>query len=194
MTVRAGFIQGGTALSAGVELAIFLITTIGVYAPSCSMTMPRDLAQLVAMSEPRRVLELAAGAGIVTRHLRDLLPPATHLTATDLNPPMIDVARTKFNVGEQVEFQLADATALPFPDGAFDAVIFQFGVMFFPDKDKSYREVNRVLARAGGRYVFSVWDRDGRHGRIVERLPAASSPSIRRSSTKCRSAIIKSTR
>ena len=48
--------------------------------------------ELVATSEPRRVLELAAGTAIVTRHLRDLLPSATHLTASDLNPPMLDVA------------------------------------------------------------------------------------------------------
>jgi ubiquinone/menaquinone biosynthesis C-methylase UbiE len=47
--------------------------------------------------------------------------------------------------------------ALPFADGSFDAVVCQFGVMFFPDKRKSYSEVLRVLA-PGGRYVFSVWD------------------------------------
>ncbi len=120
----------------------------------------KDMAQLVAAFEPRRVLELAAGTGIVARRLRDSLPPTTHLTATDLNPPMLEVERPKFNAGEQVEFQLADAMALPFPDGTFDAVVCQFGIMFFPDKDKSYREVHRVLAH-GGRYVFSVWDRDG---------------------------------
>ena len=53
-------------------------------------------------------------------------------------------------------FQTADATALPFADGEFDAVLCQFGVMFFPDKDKAYREVYRVLA-TGGHYVFTVW-------------------------------------
>jgi ubiquinone/menaquinone biosynthesis C-methylase UbiE len=116
-----------------------------------------DIAQRVAACSPARVLETAAGTGIVTRRLRDVLPAGVSLTATDLFPPMLDIARAKFRPGEQVEFQPADATALPFPDGSFDAVVCQFGVMFFPDKDKSYREVHRVLA-PGGRYLFSVWD------------------------------------
>lgn len=116
-----------------------------------------EMARRVAACAPARVLEMAAGTGIVTRQLRDLLPEHTVLTATDLNPPMLDVARGKFRPDERVDFQPADATNLPFPDGAFDAVVCQFGVMFFPDKDRSYREVHRVLA-PGGRYLFSVWD------------------------------------
>jgi ubiquinone/menaquinone biosynthesis C-methylase UbiE len=116
-----------------------------------------DMARRVAAVKPKRVLETAAGTGIVTRQLRDTLPADTHLTATDLNPPMLAVAKTKFAGNEQVEFKPADATALPFADGSFDAVVCQFGVMFYPDKDQSYREVRRVLA-PGGRYLFSVWD------------------------------------
>ena len=116
-----------------------------------------DIARRAAACIPTRVLETAAGTGIVTRQLRDFLPPGVHVAATDLNAPMLEVARTKFRSGEQVEFQPADATALPFSDGAFEAVVCQFGVMFFPQKDTSYREVHRVLS-PGGRYLFSVWD------------------------------------
>jgi SAM-dependent methyltransferase len=116
-----------------------------------------DMARRAAASAPRRVLETCAGTGIVTRRLRDMLAASTQLVATDLNPPMLEVARGKFKSGEAVEFQPADATELPFPDRSFDAVVCQFGVMFFPDKEKSYREAHRVLA-PGGRYLFSVWD------------------------------------
>ena len=116
-----------------------------------------DIAQRTAASSPGRVLETAAGTGIVTRRLRDALPKDAHLIATDLNPPMLEAARAKFAPGERVEFRPADATALPFADGSFDAVVCQFGVMFYPDKDKSYREVSRVLT-PGGHYLFSVWD------------------------------------
>jgi ubiquinone/menaquinone biosynthesis C-methylase UbiE len=116
-----------------------------------------DMARRVAAVNPMRVLEIAAGTGIVTRQLRDCLPSGARLTATDLNQAMLDVARTKFQAMEQIEFQTADASALPFPDAAFDAVVCQFGVMFFPDKEKSYREVHRVLAPRG-HYFFSVWD------------------------------------
>jgi SAM-dependent methyltransferase len=116
-----------------------------------------DIARRVAASAPARVLEIAAGTGIVTRRLRDLLPPASDITATDLNPPMLEVARRKFAAGESVTFQPADATALPFPESSFDAIVCQFGLMFFPDKEEAYREACRVLVH-GGRYVFSVWD------------------------------------
>jgi ubiquinone/menaquinone biosynthesis C-methylase UbiE len=134
-------------------------------------------ARLVAGYAPSRVLETGAGTGIVTRRLRDLLPATTRLIATDLNPPMLDVARKKFHPDEPVEFQQADAIALPFADASFDAVVCQFSVMFFPEKEKSYREAYRVLA-PGGRYVFSVWDGDyNRHGRIADEVAAQFFPT-----------------
>jgi ubiquinone/menaquinone biosynthesis C-methylase UbiE len=130
-----------------------------------------DLARRVATLNPRQVLETAAGTGIVTRALRDVLPAKATLTATDLNIPMLEIAATKFRLGEAIEFRPADATALPFDDASFDAIVCQFGVMFFPDKDKSYREAFRVLT-PGGHYVFSVWD-SHRHnpiGRIAHEV------------------------
>jgi len=139
-------------------------------------------ARLVAGYAPSRVLETGAGTGIVTRCLRDLLPATTRLIATDLNPPMLDIARKKFQPDEAIEFRHADAMALPFADAGFDAVVCQFGVMFFPEKEKSYREAYRVLA-PGGRYVFSVWDdspnRQGgmRHGRFVDEVAAQFFPT-----------------
>jgi ubiquinone/menaquinone biosynthesis C-methylase UbiE len=137
-----------------------------------------DIATRTAAYGPVRVLETAAGTGIVTRKLRDLLPPGVHVTATDLNAPMLEVARTKFKSGEKVEFRPADAAALPFSDGSFDAVVCQFGVMFFPQKDASYREVYRVLA-SGGRYLFSVWDSHQHNpfGRIAHEITARFFPA-----------------
>jgi ubiquinone/menaquinone biosynthesis C-methylase UbiE len=134
-------------------------------------------ARLVASYAPSRVLETGAGTGIVTRRLRDLLPATTRLIATDLNQPMLDVARKKFRPDEPIEFQDADATALPFVDASFDAVVCQFSVMFFPEMAKSYREAYRVLA-PGGRYVFTVWDGDyNRHGRIADEVAAQFFPA-----------------
>jgi ubiquinone/menaquinone biosynthesis C-methylase UbiE len=115
-----------------------------------------DVAKRVAAFAPKRVLETAAGTGIVTRRLKDALQDA-EITATDLNPSMLERAAAKFKRGETIEFRPADATALPFADAAFDVVVCQFGVMFYPDKEKSYREAHRVL-KANGRYLFSVWD------------------------------------
>jgi SAM-dependent methyltransferase len=137
-----------------------------------------DIVRRTAASDPARVLELAAGTGIVTRKLRDGLARTAHLTATDLNPPMLEIARLKFAAGEQVDFRPADATALPFPDSAFDAIVCQFGVMFFPDKDKAYREAYRAL-RPGGRYVFNVWDSHeyNRFARLTHQVVGGFFPS-----------------
>jgi ubiquinone/menaquinone biosynthesis C-methylase UbiE len=114
------------------------------------------LAARVARLGATRVLETAAGTGIATRALRAALPPGTSMVATDLNQPMLDHAATQLPSG--VEWRQADATALPFGDGEFDAVVCQFGVMFFPDKLVGFREARRVLRRRGT-FVFSVWDR-----------------------------------
>jgi ubiquinone/menaquinone biosynthesis C-methylase UbiE len=116
----------------------------------------RDLARRAAAMRPARVLELAAGTGVASRKLRDVLPKETHLTVTDLNAPMLEVARAKFNSDENVAFVTADAMQLDFPDNEFDLIVCQFGVMFFPDKVAAFREAHRVL-RSGGAYIFNTW-------------------------------------
>lgn len=117
----------------------------------------RDLAERLRPRAPRRILELAAGTGTVTRALAAELPETSSIVATDLNPGMLEQAK-KLGASRPVEWQLADATALPFADASFDAVVCQFGAMFFPDKPKAYAQVRRVLA-PGGFFLFSVWDR-----------------------------------
>ncbi len=116
-----------------------------------------DLAARVAAGPAARVLETAAGTGILTRALHRVLPGAAEIVATDLNQPMLVFAASQSGA-ERVQWQRADALSLPFPDHSFDVVACQFGAMFFPDKVAGYREARRVL-RPGGRFVFSVWDR-----------------------------------
>jgi ubiquinone/menaquinone biosynthesis C-methylase UbiE len=103
------------------------------------------------------VLEIACGTGIVTRRLCDALPASTEIVATDLNPDMFEFAKAKFEKDENVRWQQADASALPFPDASFDAVVCQFGFMFVPDKAAAMRESHRVL-RSSGVFLFNVWD------------------------------------
>jgi len=116
-----------------------------------------DLAKRLTSRRLARVLEIAAGTGVVTRHLASLLPEDVSIIATDLNQPMLDLA-SKLGTARPVEWRQADAMQLPFEDGSFDAVVCQFGAMFFPDKSKAYAEARRVL-RAGGVLLFNVWDR-----------------------------------
>jgi len=104
----------------------------------------------------RRILETAAGTGILTEALARILPSEVTITATDLNQAMINLGKVRPGM-ERVTWQPADATKLPFADGAFDLIVCQFGVMFFPDKRASFNEGFRVLS-PGGTYLFVVWD------------------------------------
>src|SRR5436309_15716479 len=117
----------------------------------------KDLVLRLAGKKYERILEIACGTGIVTRRLRDALPATTEIIATDLNPDMFEFAKPKFRNGENVLWQPADASALPFPNCSSDAAVCQFGVMFVPDKAAAMRESYRVL-RSGGVFLFNVWD------------------------------------
>jgi SAM-dependent methyltransferase len=119
-----------------------------------------DIAKRLASPSVGRpiahLLEVACGTGVVTRQLA-ALPRIGSIVATDLNQAMLDQAKT-IGTRRPVEWRPADAMQLPFPDASFDAVVIQFGAMFFPDKAKAYAEVLRVL-KPGGLFLFNVWDR-----------------------------------
>lgn len=115
-----------------------------------------DLAGRLTDIAQGRILETAAGTGIVTRAIAKTLPPQIEITATDLNQAMLDHAQSRLQA-PNVRWLQADAQALPFQNCSFDAVVCQFGVMFFPDKLSGYREALRVL-KPGGRFLFNVWN------------------------------------
>lgn len=115
-----------------------------------------EVARRAREFQPRRIIEVAAGTGIVTQALAAALPEA-EIVATDLNQAMLDVAAQKIG-SENVAFRVANAQDLPFNDGEVDLVVSQFGVMFYPDKVKGNSEARRVL-RDGGRYIAVIWDR-----------------------------------
>lgn len=117
-----------------------------------------DLARRVACCTSGAVLEMACGTGILTQQLRTHLEPTVMLTATDLNPGMLDYAQKKLKHLDGITWQQADIADLPFPDASFHAVVCQFGLMFVPDKDRAFHEMRRVLVK-DGLLAFSVWDR-----------------------------------
>ena len=118
----------------------------------------RDLADRLAKIQPQDLLETAAGTGALSRAIASRLPAQVPIVATDLNQPMLDRAAAHDPMNGRINWRQADALALPFADQSFDAVVCQFGVMFFPDKVQGYKEARRVL-KPGGSFLFNVWDR-----------------------------------
>ncbi len=116
-----------------------------------------DLAERAAALAPQTVLETAAGSGVVTRALASRLASDARYIVTDLNQPMLDHAANKQGTDERITWRQADALDLPFDSASFDAVVCQFGVMFFPDRVAGYAEARRVL-KPGGSFLFNVWD------------------------------------
>jgi SAM-dependent methyltransferase len=120
--------------------------------PSVFRPFAVDLARRVSARRPQRVLELAAGTGVLTRELVGAVGSA-EVTATDLNDAMIELGRRRV---PGATWRQADAMALPFDAGQFDLIACQFGVMFFPDKPAAFAEARRVLTPEGT-VLFSTW-------------------------------------
>jgi ubiquinone/menaquinone biosynthesis C-methylase UbiE len=115
-----------------------------------------DLTERIIALNPKKILEVACGTGIVTQHLLKAIPPSATITATDINPGMLALAKQKVANDDRVKLQVVDAHVLPFEDNSFDCIFAQFGVMFYGDKPKAYAEAMRVL-HPGGTFIFNTW-------------------------------------
>jgi len=137
-----------------------------------------DLVARVPVRPGIRVLEIACGTGIVTARLWNQLRGQGSLVATDLNESMLAYAQTQVPAAPGLEWRQVDATKLPFPDLMFDAVVCEFGLMFFPDKAASAAEAFRVL-HPGGCWLFNVWDalERNRIGALANETVAAFFPT-----------------
>jgi len=100
------------------------------------------------------VLDVACGTGILVRELAAQVGPSGSVAGLDLLPGMLEVAK---RIAPNIEWKQGTAESLPFPDQSFDVVVSQFGLMFFPDRTRSLREMLRVLT-PGGHLAVAVWD------------------------------------
>jgi SAM-dependent methyltransferase len=115
------------------------------------------LLDLVELRSGERVLDVACGTGVVSRLAARGVAPGGTVTGLDLNEGMLSVAgRLPLPPGLTIDWRQGSALDLPFADQAFDVVVCQHGVMFFPDRLKALREMRRVLT-PGGRVALSVW-------------------------------------
>jgi len=111
------------------------------------------IADAVATKPGDRVLDVACGTGAVTRELVARVGATGAVSALDLAPGMVAVARPK---APTADIREGNAQALPWPDASFDAVVCQFGLMFFADRVQAVREMLRVLV-PDGRLAVSTW-------------------------------------
>ena len=96
-----------------------------------------------------RVLDIATGTGLSAEAALAAVGPCGHVTGADLSPAMVERARERLGKAANVLVSVEDAQALSFPDGSFDAVLCNLGLMFFPDPVRGLSEFRRVLRRSG---------------------------------------------
>lgn len=126
--------------------ALFVPALFGQWAPK--------VADAALIQPGQRVLDVACGTGILAREIASRIGPAGRVVGIDPNPGMLAAAK---QIAPAVEWREGVAESLPFPDQSFDAVVSQFGLIFFTDRRQALREMLRVLA-PGGRLAVAVWD------------------------------------
>jgi ubiquinone/menaquinone biosynthesis C-methylase UbiE len=124
------------------------------FLPAIFNEWPPRVAELAELEPGMRVLDVACGTGVLSLVVAEVVMPDGAVVGLDLNPGMLDVARRK---APRIDWREASAEAIPFEDATFDAVVSQFGLMFFEDKARAIREMVRVL-RPAGRLAVAVWD------------------------------------
>ncbi len=141
-----------------------------------------ELAEALDLRSGQRVLDVAAGNGNATLAAARR---GCHVTSTDYVPALLERAGERAAADRlSIDFREADAENLPFEDGAFDAVMSTFGVMFTPDQDRAASELMRVCRR-GGKIGLANWTPDGFIGRlfgtigkVVAPPPGVRSPAL----------------
>ncbi len=131
------------------------------------------LAEAADVRAGERVLDVAAGNGNATLAAARRF---ARVTSTDYVPHLLEKGAARAEAeGLDVDFQVADAEALPFADGAFDVVLSTFGAMFTPDQNRTAGELRRVVRR-GGRIGLANWTPEGFIGQLFRMIGAYVPP------------------
>jgi SAM-dependent methyltransferase len=125
-----------------------------LFVPALFRQWAPKVAEAAQIQLGQRVLDVACGTGILAREIASRVGSVGRVVGIDPSPGMVAVAK---QLGPSVEWREGIAEALPFPDQSFEAVVSQFGLMFFTDRRQALREMLRVLT-PGGRLAIAVWD------------------------------------
>ena len=135
-----------------------------VFVPGLLGLWVSRVADAARIQPGQRALDVACGTGVLAREMAVRIGSAGHVVGVDPNRGMLEVAK---QLASEVEWREGVAESLPFGDHSFDAVVSQFGLMFFTDRCQALREMLRVLT-PGGRLVVAVWD-------VLDSMPAFAS-------------------
>src|SRR5919106_2120986 len=125
------------------------------FVPVIATPLATNLIDTAALRRGERVLDVACGTGVVTRLAAERVGDTGTVAGIDLNPGMLEVARSVTPSNMVIEWHQSSAEAMPLPDESFDVVLCQMGLQFVPDKPAALREMRRVLVR-GGRLILNV--------------------------------------
>lgn len=125
-----------------------------LHVPALFQQWAQRLLEVAGVGAGHRVLDLACGTGALAREASRRVGSEGRVDGLDLDPGMLVVAKEK---APGAFFRQGAAELLPYAAQTFDAVICQFGLMFFRDRQLALRESARVLA-PGGRFVAAIWD------------------------------------
>ena len=139
--------------AAGAYDALMVPALFGPWAPV--------VADAGRIAEGERVLDVACGTGVLAREVAQRVGEEGFVAGVDANEGMLALAG---RLSPDIEWRHGRAESLPYPDQSFDAVVSQFGLMFFADRIAALREALRVL-EDGGRLAFAVFD-------AIEGIPA----------------------
>jgi ubiquinone/menaquinone biosynthesis C-methylase UbiE len=124
------------------------------FLPALFQEWPPYLLETAQIESGQRVLDVACGTGVLAIAAAEQVGPQGKVVGLDINEGMLEVARGK---SEHIDWRHSQAEALPFSDASFDAVLCQFALMFFDDREAAVREMVRVL-QPGGWLAVAVWD------------------------------------
>jgi ubiquinone/menaquinone biosynthesis C-methylase UbiE len=119
------------------------------FVPAIGAPLAADPIDVAVLGAGERVLDVACGTGIIARLAAERVGPTGTVAGLDINPGMLAVARSATPRAVTIEWYKANAEAAPLPNDAYDAVLCQMGLQFFPDKVAALREMRRVMAPAG---------------------------------------------
>jgi SAM-dependent methyltransferase len=125
-----------------------------LFVPALFEQWTAPVADAARVHTGQRVLDVACGTGVLARHVAGRVGAEGAVTGVDPNAGMLEVAR---ELAPTVDWRRGTAESLPFEAASFDAVVSQFGLMFFNDRARAVSEMLRVL-KPGGHVALAVWD------------------------------------